>query len=62
MGKKKRKENSVNTPMLSEQEQDEARRRKKRDADLQAEIDRHNVRPASLNSALPVERLAPSKG
>lgn len=56
MGKKKRKENSVNTPQLSEQEQDEARRRKKRDAELQAEIERHNVRPARFAARCPASR------
>lgn len=43
LGKKKRKENSVHNSQMSEQEADEARRRKKRDAELQSEIERHNV-------------------
>ena len=43
MGKKKRKENSVHAPQLSEKEADELRRRRKRDSELQGEIDAHNV-------------------
>jgi hypothetical protein len=45
-GKRKRVENADSAPM-SVEEEDEARRKRKRDKELQRSVDEHNVRPCS---------------